>query len=308
MENSELRMGPMEWALLVGLSLCWGCSFLFFKVLMATLPIFTVVLCRVGVAAVILNLLMLLLRRPLPLDAKVWRQFFVMGFLNCIGTFTLTAWAVSHIQSGLASILNASAPVSAVLLAHVLTANEKLTSQRLLGVLAGLCGVAILIGPAALRHLGGNEMWAQLACLLSTVFAATAAIYGRRFSGLPPLTVATGQVTAATAMVLPFVLIFDRPWTLAAPKVGLWIDILGFAVICSVFAYLLFFRLLASAGAINLQLVTFLIPVVALFLGWIVLGEAVAPRSYLGMAVICLGLFLIDGRAIRYLRLRPATG
>jgi drug/metabolite transporter (DMT)-like permease len=299
-----LRMGGREWRLLIGLSLCWGSSFLFFRTLSAAYPPFTVALSRVGVAAVILNAIMLGLGKRMPTDLKLWRQFAVMGFLTCVATFSLTAWALRSIESGLGSILNAATPISSVLLAHLLTANEKLNPQRVLGVAAGVAGVVILIGPSALRHLGGEETWAQLAVLAATVFAALGSIYGRRFGGLPPLTLATGQVTAASAIMLPLVLVFDRPWTLAPPTPLLWLNMLGFGVICTVIAYILFFKLLASAGATNLQLVTFLIPVVALFLGWRLLGEALDPHAYAGMAVIGLGLLLIDGRPVRWARRR----
>lgn len=297
-------MGGREWRLLIGLSLCWGSSFLFFRVLGAAFPPFTVALCRVGVSAVILNLIMLVLRKPMPMDLKLWRQFFVMGALTCVATFSLTAWALRDLASGLGSILNAAAPISAVLLGHFLTENEKLTPQRILGVAAGVAGVVILIGPSVLGHLGGHQVWSQLAVLLQTVFAALGSIYGRRFRNLSPLTVATGQLTAASAVLLPLVLIFDRPWTLPAPTPLLWLNILGFAVICSVIAFILFFKLLASAGATNLQLVTFLIPIVALFLGWWLLGEALDPHAYVGMAVIGLGLLLIDGRLVKWARRR----
>ncbi len=304
MTYDPLRMGGREWRLLIGLSLCWGSSFLFFRVLGGAFPPFTVALCRVGVSAVILNLIMLLLRKRIPTDLKLWRQFAVMGFLTCVATFSLTAWALRDLASGLGSILNAAAPISAVLLGHFLTDNEKLTPQRALGVAAGVAGVVILIGPSALSHLGGRQVWPQLAVLLQTVFAALGSIYGRRFRNLPPLTVATGQLTAATAILLPLVMIFDRPWTLPPPTPLLWLNIVGFAVICSVIAFILFFKLLATAGATNLQLVTFLIPVVALFLGWRLLGEALDPHAYVGMAVIGLGLLLIDGRAVRWARRR----
>jgi drug/metabolite transporter (DMT)-like permease len=300
----KLRLSGRDWRLLIGLSLCWGSSFLFFRTLSAALPPFTVALSRVGVAALILNLIMLVLGKRMPTDWKLWRRFAVMGFLTCVATFSLTAWALRAIESGLGSILNAATPISSVLLAHVLTSNEKLTPQRLLGVAAGVTGVVILIGPSALRHLGGAETGAQLAVLAATVFAALGSIYGRRFGDLPPLTLATGQLTAAAAIMLPLVLIFDRPWTLEPPTPFLWLNILGFAVICSVIAYILFFKLLASAGATNLQLVTFLIPIIALFLGWWVLGEALDPHAYAGMAVIGLGLVLIDGRLVAWARRR----
>jgi drug/metabolite transporter (DMT)-like permease len=299
-----LRMGGREWRLLIGLSLCWGSSFLFFRTLSAALPPFTVALSRVGVAAVILNLIVLVMGKRLPADLKLWRQFAAMGFLTCVATFSLTALALRDISSGLGSILNAATPISSVLLAHVLTRNEKLTPQRVLGVGCGVVGVVILIGPSALKHLGGAETWAQLAVLAGTIFAALGSIYGRRFGGLPPLTVATGQLTAASAILTPLVLIFDRPWTLSAPTPHLWLNMLGFGVICTVIAFILFFKLLASAGATNLQLVTFLIPIVALFLGRWVLGEALDPHAYAGMAVIGLGLVLIDGRPVRWARRR----
>lgn len=297
-------MGGREWRLLIGLSLCWGSSFLFFRVLSGAFAPFTVALCRVGVAAVILNLIMLLLGKRMPLEPRLWREFTVMSILTCVACYSLTALALRHIQSGLGSILNAATPISSVLLGHVLTSNEKLTPQRALGVAAGVVGVVILIGPSALSHLGGEQAWAQMAVLTATVFAALGSIYGRRFSGLPPLTVATGQLTAGAFVLTPLVLIFDRPWTLPPPTPLLWLNILGFAVICSVIAFILFFKLLATAGATNLQLVTFLIPVVALFLGWRLLGEALDPHAYVGMAVIGVGLLLIDGRLARWARRR----
>jgi drug/metabolite transporter (DMT)-like permease len=300
--SGDLKMGLREWALLLGLSLCWGCSFVFFKVLGEALPLLTLVFARAGVGALILLAIMLALRSRLPRDAQTWRQFFVLGFFNCVATWVLGVWGVSQIQSGLASILNATAPVSVVLLAHFLTRDEKLNLRRSLGVVAGIVGVGVLIGPSALRNLGGAEMWAQTAMVIATVFGAYGAIYGRRFSQMPPLTVATGQMVAATLLVLPFMLIFDQPWTLPPVPPSIWLAVVAFALICTVFAYLLFFRLLASAGATNLQLATFLIPVVALFLGWIMLGETLPLRAYAGMAVISLGLILIDGRMLRWMR------
>lgn len=301
-DSVDLKMGLREWALLAGLSLCWGCSFIFFKVLGEALPVMTLVTARAGIGALILLGILLAVRGRLPMEPRIWGQFCVLGFFNCLATWLLGAWGVSQIESGLASILNATAPVSVVVLAHFLTADEKLTTRRGLGVLAGIVGVAILIGPTALRNLGGAEMWAQVAMVVATVFGAVGAIYGRRFSGMPPLTIATGQMIASTVMLAPFTLLIERPWTLPPSPPSVWLAVVAFALISTVIAYLLFFRLLASAGATNLQLTTLLIPVVALFLGWIFLGESLPLRAYAGMAVISTGLLLIDGRMLRWAR------
>ncbi len=292
------QMGGREWAMLCGLAVLWGCSFLFFKVLARSLPPFTIVLGRVGVAAVVLNLVMLALRRPLPLDWRLWGGFAVMGILNNVASFSLTAYGIRYIPSGMASILNASTPVFTVLAAHLLTRDDRLTPQRGLGVIAGFVGVAILMGPSAFAVGGGKALIGQACSVIG------AGVYGRRFRAVPPLTAATCQLTASTLIVLPLALIFERPWTLPPQSPEVWGAMAGIAVLSTVLAFLLFFRILASAGATNLQLVTFLIPIVAVTLGAIMLGERLPPRAYGGMAVIALGLALLDGRPLRWLRRR----
>jgi drug/metabolite transporter (DMT)-like permease len=297
-------MGSREWAMLCALAVLWGCSFLFFKVLAHSLPPFTIVLGRVGIAAVVLNLVMLALRRPLPLDWRLWGGFAVMGILNNVASFSLTAYGIRYIPSGMASILNASTPVFTVLAAHLLTRDDRLTPQRGLGVVAGFVGVAILMGPSALAVGGGKALIGQACSVIGAALAALAAVYGRRFRAIPPLTAATCQLTASTLIVLPLALVFEHPWTLPPQSPEVWGAMAGIAVLSTVLAFLLFFRILATAGATNLQLVTFLIPVVAVALGAAMLGERLPPRAYGGMAVIALGLALIDGRPLRWLRRR----
>jgi drug/metabolite transporter (DMT)-like permease len=168
-------------------------------------------------------------------------------------------------------------------------------------VLFGFLGVAVLIGPdaligGALDGLRGGELPGQLACLLAALVYAFAGIYGRRFKGLAPLKLATGQVTASTLVLLPLAALVDRPWTLAMPSPRASAALLGSALLSTALAYRIYFRILATAGATNLLLVTFLLPVSALLLGVFVLGEAVEARSFAGMAMIGIGLAAIDGR------------
>lgn len=301
-------MGALEWVLLIALSIIWGGSFLFVGIAVSALPTFTIVLLRVAIAAAALHLILRAWRIPLPVDAPTWGAFFVMGLLNNVVPFSLIAWGMTHIASGLASILNATTPLFTVLLAHALTGDERLTRARLAGVLIGLAGVVVLIGPEALRGLGGDVL-AQIAVLGAACSYGFAGIFGRRFKrmGIPPLATATGQVTASSILLLPLTLFVDRPWTLAMPDVTVWAAIVGLALLSTALAYALFFRILAGAGAVNLSLVTFLIPVSAILMGIAVLGETLHATDFLGMALIGCGLVAIDGRLPALLAARRAT-
>lgn len=296
-------MGARDWAMLLTLSLVWGGSFFFVGVVVKELPPLTVVALRVGLAALALHLVLRILGMRFPTEPRVWAAFLGMGLLNNAIPFTLIAWGQTHIASGLASILNATTPLFTVLVAHGLTRDERLTGGRFAGVMVGLAGVAVMIGGAALQSFGVGVL-AQIAVLGAAVSYAFAGVFGRRFKtlGVPPLSVAAGQVTASSLMLLPVALLVDRPWTLAVPSAAAIAALLALALVSTAFAYILFFRLLASAGATNVSLVTFLIPVSAVLLGIAFLGERLAPKHVLGMALIGLGLALIDGRVIAALR------
>lgn len=297
------RMGAVEWALLLALSVLWGSSFFFAKVAVAEVPPFTLVLGRVGLAALALLLAVRLAGERMPRDPGLWRSLLVMGALNNLIPFSLIFWGQTQIASGLASILNATTPLWTVLLAHALTPDEKLTAGRATGVVAGLIGVAVMIGPDALAGFGLHVL-ALLACLAAAVSYALAGIFGRRFRamGISPLVTAAGQVTATTLMLLPAVLAIDRPWRLAMPGVASAASIVALALLCTALAYVIYFRILATAGATNLLLVTFLIPVSAILLGSLVLGERLEPRQVAGMSLIGVGLAAIDGRLARLIR------
>lgn len=303
-------MTPLNWSLLLALSILWGGSFFFVGVAVKALPPFTIVLLRVAIAAAALHIVLRATRTAMPWDGETWRAFFGMGLLNNAIPFSLIVWGQTHIASGLASILNATTPLFTVLVAHVLTVDERLSRGRIVGALLGLAGVVALIGPQALVGLG-HDVLAQLAILGAALSYAFASLFGRRFKrmGIPPLATAAGQVTASSALLLPIALIVDRPWTLPPPELPVWGAILGLALLATALAYILYFRILASAGAVNLMLVTLLIPVSAILLGSAFLGEALAPMDFAGMALIGLGLAAIDGRLaalLPYLRARAS--
>jgi drug/metabolite transporter (DMT)-like permease len=291
-------MGGREWAMLLSLAGLWGGSFLFFKVLVAEQPPFTVVLGRVGLAAVILNVWLVLRRDFMPATPRLWAAFIAMGLLNNVIPFSLIVFGETRISSGLASILNATTPMFTVLVAHVVTENEKLTSGKVAGVMIGFVGVAVLVGPSALSAFGNGHLVGEVACLIAALTYAFAGVYGRRFQGIRPIKVATGQITGATLVLIPVVLIVDHPWALPSPSAVVWGALAGMAVLCTVLAYVLYFRILAAAGATNLLLVTFLIPVSAIVLGSLLLGEALRAREFLGMVLIGGGLAFTDGRML----------
>lgn len=296
-------MSPLEWLLLLALSLLWGGSFLFNELALRGLPPFTLVLCRAALAAMTLGLVLRARGLRLPQDERWWPAFAVMSLFNNVVPFSLIVWGQTRIGGGLASVLNATTPLWTVLLAHAFTADEKLRPNRLAGVAVGFLGVAVIIGPDALTGLGDDAL-AQLAVVAAAFSYGCSGVFGRRFRTLDPLVTATGQLTATTAMMLPLALAFDRPWQLAAPPVEAWLAVLALALLSTALAYALFFRILAGAGATNAQLVTFLIPPSALLLGTLFLGERLEPRDLLGMALIGLGLAAIDGRLWK--RLRPS--
>jgi len=295
------RMSGSDWLLLIVLSVLWGGSFFFAKIAIAELPPLTIVLGRVVIAALALHLLIVATGQRMPGDLRLWRDFLVMGLLNNAIPFSLIFWGQKEIASGLASILNATTPLFAVLVAHACTVEEKATPAKLLGVALGIGGVALMVGVDFAAGLGAH-LWSELAVLGAALSYAFAGVFGRRFRGKPPLVVAAGQLTGSSALILPLALLIDRPWTGTLPSGATAASVIALALLSTALAYVIFFRILARAGATNLLLVTFLIPVSALMLGVAFLGEVLSPHQLAGMVLIGCGLAAIDGRPLRILR------
>jgi drug/metabolite transporter (DMT)-like permease len=291
----RFEMTARQWALLGVLAILWGVSFLFSKVALAELPPFTLVLGRFGLAALALHAAARLSGHRMPRSPRLWAGFFVLGALNSLIPFGLIAWGQVQLTSGLASILNATTPLFTALVAHV-WADERLTANRVAGVLLGFAGVCVLIGPGALRSLGVHTL-AELAILGAAVSYAFAGTYGRRFRALPPVVAVAGMMTTASVLALPIALVMDRPWTLSVGA-RTWGALLGLALLSTALGFVIYFRLLGAAGATNVMLVTLLMPVVALASGALLLSESVTTTALAGMGLIAGGLLAIDGRLL----------
>lgn len=296
-------MDRSDWTILIGLALIWGGAFFFISLAVREVPPLTYVWLRLSLAAAALWLFLRLRGQLAPLRRKVWVSLLVLALLNNVVPFALFGWGQTQIASGLASILNATTPVWGVIVAHLFTGDERLNPRKLAGVLLGFAGVAVMIGPGIILSLGNNVL-AQLACLTAALSYALAGVWARRFKtlGVPPVTVAWGQLTAGALMMLPVALLVDRPWLLQLPSAGAMAAIVALALLCTAFGYVLYFRLIESAGATNALLVTLLVPPVAIALGALFLGEILRLRDLAGLLLIAFGLAAIDGRALRLLR------
>ena len=294
-------MNRSDWLILLVLALIWGGAFMFIGVAVRHVHPLTYVWMRLSIAAVAMLLFLKIRGQPLGLPRQVWGSMLLLALLNNALPFTLFGWGQTHIASGLAAILNATTPLFTVIVAHLFTRDDKLTPARMIGLVTGFAGVVIMIGPDLLHELGVNVA-AQFACLLGAVSYGFASVYGRRFRDHPPLTVAGGQLTASSVMLLPIVAAVDHPWALAVPSPTTLGALLALATFSTALGYIIFFRILAAAGATNISLVTFLIPVSAILLGAFFLGETLAARHIAGMAAIALGLAAIDGRIFRIFR------
>ena len=293
-------MSREDMAILLFLSVLWGGSFFFIEISIRTVQPLTLVLIRVALAAIMLWLLLWWRGERLPMPRGAASAYLVLALLNNVIPFIMFVWAQHMITGGLASILNATTPIWGVLVAHLFTADEKASPNKVAGVLLGFAGVAVLIGMDFLGQLGHGAV-AQLACLAATLCYALAGVWARRFRrmGIEPTAVATGQLSAAALVMLPLVLLFEPPWLAVPPPAHAWLALGALALFSTSLAYILYFRLVASAGATNTLLVTFLIPITTILLDAIFLGEWLAPRSLAGMALIAAGLAAIDGRLLR---------
>lgn len=301
---SSSSMNTRTWVMLLALSVLWGGSFLFIGIAVRELPPLTLVFARVMIAAAVLIGVAVLMRLSFRLTGAVLLTLVGMSVLNNVIPFTLIVWAQGSIPSGLASILNATTPLFTVAVLHAAT-DEKAGHLKILGVVTGFLGVVVMMG-RDLGTLGASALLPQGAVLGAAMSYAVAGLWSRRIArqGIPPLVAAGGQLLCSTLLIAPLMLVVDRPWLLPIPSLKVVLAVLALALLSTALAYILFFRILARAGATNLSLVTFLIPVSAILLGIMVLGESLNAAQIAGMALIGLGLALIDGRLFRGKELR----
>jgi drug/metabolite transporter (DMT)-like permease len=291
-------MSASDWGQLLLLGLLWGGSFFFARIAVADIPPLALVLYRVSIAAIVLHLWLRLRGISFaPVVAKPG-SFLCLALLNNVIPFSLIFTGQTEIGAGLASVFYATTPLWTILVANLLTADEKLSVSKLAGVGLGIAGAAVMIGPGLLSNLGGPT-WAKFAVIGAAVSYAFAVVYAKRFKDMKPTLVATGQLTAATVLMAPIVFLFYSPAEIVTSGVSIWMAVLALAVLTTAFAFILYFNLIASAGATNASLVTLVVPVSAIMLGAVFLGERLEPFEFAGMGLILASLIIIDGRLFR---------
>jgi drug/metabolite transporter (DMT)-like permease len=300
MPPSDNRIDARDWSLLAVLSILWGGSFFFNGAALRELPPLTLVFLRVVLGAAMLLPLLRIQGISLPKGVAGWTPFVVIGLLNNVIPFSLIVVGQTFIPSGLASILNATTPLFTVLVMAA-AREEALQMRRVVGVALGLVGVIILRGWGVEQRTGQGI--GILLCLGGAFSYGLAALAARRMlKDSPPLGTATFQLMASTVMMAIVAGAVEQPWRLPMPGAATWLSVLGLASLSTALAYIVFFQILRRSGATNVMLVTLLIPVTAILLGWLVLGEPISMREIAGAIVIGSALLVIDGRAARMLQ------
>lgn len=281
----------MNLLLLVLLGGIWGTSFLFIKIIVAEIPPLTLVMGRLGMAAAVMWLLLLLRRAPRP-AGKLWRAFAVVGLLNGALPFALISWGEQYIPSGWAALLQSTTPIFAVIFSHFLTTDDRLNRRKVAGVLIGFVGVGLLMGPEVREGLSASVL-GLLAIVGSSMCYALATIYARhRLRDQPPMLSATGQFTMGLAYIAPMALLLERPFAvMPSPRaLASWVTL---AVGGTALAYVLYFALVRRASATFVTMVTYIVPINGLILGALVLGEPLSPMLFVSLGLILGGVLLV---------------
>lgn len=277
-----------EWALLGLLATCWGASYTFIKMGVATIPPITLIAARTLIAGLLLLAVLRLRGIALPKDAATWRRFALQAALNSVLPFTLIAWAERSVDAGLATILNSTSPIFIFLLGLCLTGAEKPTLRRLFGVGAGLAGICLIVGVEVLHGLG-HSLLAQLGLVAAAVCYGFAAMFGRVFKGLDPMVPAAGSLLSGAAMLLPASIVVDRPWTLA-PSAASMMAVLALAVVSTALAFTIYFRLIKTLGPMSTAAQAYLRVPIGVMIGVVFLGETLSPTAWIGLACIVAGV------------------
>ena len=295
-------MDRQTWLLLILLSVLWGGSFYFVSIALCELPPMTLAFGRVALAAALLYPLFKMRGGALPISLAGWMPYFIMGLFNNVIPFSLIFAGQLLIASGLASVLNATTPLFTVLILGAF-GDERLVARRIVGVVIGLIGVAVLRGPGIIQS--ESQTIGILLCLGGAVSYGFSGLWGRRkLKGVPPLTSSTCQLIASSLAMAILASVADRPWQLPMPGVTTWAALFALAALSTSLGYIVFFNILERSGATNVMLVTLLIPVTAILLGYFALGEPLALREIAGALVIGSALLVIDGRVLAWLRRR----
>ena len=288
-------MSNRDWFLVISLGILWGASFLFVEVLLDLINPFLIVYFRVSIASVILVLYLYLSKTKFKVTNKIVYNLFIMALLNNVVPFLLIAYGQQTTTGGLASILNANTSLITILLASMFISYEKLTVNRILGVLIGLFGIIIAVGYESFLTIY-DDSYGKFLILLATVSYSFAGIWAKlKLGDVPPLISATGMLTFSTVILSPFAAIYFNDDLINLNFPIIFYSIM-FAVLCSVIAYFLYFKILEKTGAGNLLICTIIIPPASIILNSLILGQVISISELIGLMIIILGLIVLDGR------------
>jgi drug/metabolite transporter (DMT)-like permease len=295
--------------MLLLLAALWGPSFLLIKVAVAEIPPISLIFGRVGLAALLLYLVLRLSGGNLPRPGRIWIPLAIVALFQTALPFVLLSWAEQYIDSALAAILNGLTPLFTILLAHLLTADDKLTLAKAIGIGLGLIGVLFFVAPSLEAGMQAPS-WGILAMIAVAASYGFAVVYAREhLNHLPSIVTPTGQMILAAIYLLPLMILVDQPLSQPLPSRQAIAAVTGLAIFGTVIAFIVYYRLLKSAAASYVSMVTYLVPVIGVLLGVIILDERLAWNDYIGAGLILLGVMIVNGtfRNLPLLGSRPTA-
>lgn len=285
-------MKTKHWLVFITLGLIWSSSFLWVELALREIGPITLVAFRAffgflfGVAVVVTQ------RIPLPRTWKEWAPLIVLGLTNIAVPFFLISWGQKSIDSGVASILDATVPLFTILVAHFMLHDDKMTTPKVLGLLTGFAGVVILMS----KDLGAStsSLLGQLAVILACIFYAASSIIARVFTEGTSTTVrGLGPLVSASAVMIPSALIFEAPLKIPTLPIT-WIALLWMGILGSGLAFIMLFYLIHEIGPTRTTMVTYLFPLGGVTLGVIFLNEALTWQIVTGAVLIILSLVIAN--------------
>ena len=297
-------MNNKTWLLVILLGFIWGSSFLFTEILLNYINPVLIVFFRVSLASIILIIYVLFFTNlKFNFSKEILLTFFTMGLLNNVIPFLLIAFAQETITGGLASILNANTSFFTIFLASLFLKDEKLTSYRLLGIIIGIIGVVVIVGFENLSEFK-NYNFGIVLMLFSCLSYSFAGIFAKtKLTNIHPTISATGMLSMSTIILFPFIIIYNGNELININSTVLYYSCM-FAFICSVLAYFLYFKILETNGAGNLLICTIIIPPSSILLNAFFINEIIKIYELIGLIIITLGLIILDGRIINYIKNR----
>ena len=288
--NSDPRPQNLvgELALLLLLATLWGASYTFIRIGVSTIPPITLIAARTAIAGIILLAVMYLRRVRFPRDAANWRRFLFQACLNSVIPWTLLAVGERTLEAGLATILNSTSPIFAVLLSLGVSRGEALTTRKLFGVLAGMAGICLIVGVQALAGFG-EQLIAQILTVLAAFCYAGAALFGRSFKDLDPIAPAAGSLVCGAAILIPASLLVERPWALS-PSASSVLALIALAAFSTALAFVIYFRLISTLGSVGTTAQAYLRVPVGVALAVVFLGERPSSTAWIGLACVVIGV------------------